>query len=321
MTPSDAQWASLFEMLHEAGLGHLLLRRSERIRAQLEEFLREYNQKLVGIPSGVLTALTLADLVEEYGRNPHRVEPLLQALAFSCTPNMLAMMWMVLMGATVETMAYTYEREKTSRLVIVVLLPDEMTRLAFESDEHWDLAILRLAGVSKTDDRPIIESFYALHVPPSEGYARLGMDRWTLRVLEWVQDYAGGFFCPSLIDARNIDEIAKATVDAVQKGWLKASAPTMLEAVSKGPTAAPSAIALLSSDAAMSVTLTANGKRALRRTRFYRRLAHASAHSLEMVRSEIKRVLAGPSPDYEPDDVAELEDQLRAIDALLHEAA
>jgi hypothetical protein len=322
MTFSDAQRSGLLEVIHEAGLGHILGRRPEVAFSRLEEFLQVYAQRHAGTPSGTLPVVTIDTLLEEHKRNSHRVAPLLQALAFNCTANMLAMMWMVLIGSTIEAIDYTYRREQTSRIEVELVLPDRLTRIRFESDEHWDLALLRLVGISKGDDQPLIETFYALHIPPSEGYARLAIDRWTVRVLEWVQDYgSGSFFCPSLIDARNLGEVATAIVDAVQKGWLKPASPKLLESVRHDPSVVPEAVALLSSDAAMSVVLTAEGKRALRRTRFYRRLAHASPHSLEMVRAEINRVLGSSSHDYDHDELAELEDELRAIEALLQDAA
>jgi hypothetical protein len=50
----------------------------------------------------------------------------------------------------------------SSHLTIVVKPPDSSTSLAFESDDHWDLAVVRLAGLSKADEQPLVEAFYAL---------------------------------------------------------------------------------------------------------------------------------------------------------------
>lgn len=67
----------------------------------------------------------------------------------------------------------------------------------------------------------------------------------------------------------------------------------------------------------MVVSLTTAGKRALRRTRFYRILAQGSADSLRMVRSELERVLSTSSlSSYTPEEIEAFEDQLLAVKAL-----
>ena len=323
MNSSENQWPRLLEMFHEAGVGHILSRHRDHVVNQLTALARVYAEKLSDAPQGVLPrSLTLDGLVDEHRRNPYRVAPVLQALAFNCSAEMLAMMWMVQQGAVVHTIDYKFERGTRSTLEVSIILPDRTTMRSFCSREHWDLAVLRLVGISKADDQPVIESFYALHIPPAEGYAKLQIDPWILRVLEWVQEYgSGSFFCASLIDSRHIDDVANATVAAVQRGWLKPSAPRELQAVSKDPDAASVAIAVLSGDAAMVVALTPTGRRALRRTRFYRILAQASAHSLRMVRSELERVLDVPDlAAHTPDEIDEFADQLLAVKALLEDA-
>jgi hypothetical protein len=324
MNSSDTEWPRLLEMFHEAGVGHLLSRHRDHVVNQLTEVARVYAEKLSDAPQGVLPkALMLEGLTDEHRRNPYRVAPVLQALAFNCSPEMLAMMWMVQQGASVHTIDYRFERGTCSTLDVSILLPDRNTMRSFHSNEHWDLAVLRLVGISKADGKPVIESFYALHIPPAEGYAKLQIDPWVARVLEWVQEYgSASFFCASLIDRRRIDDVASATVEAVRRGWLKPSAPRELQAVSQDPSAAPQAIAVLSGDAAMVVVLTPGGQRALRRTRFYRILAQASTHSLRMVRSELERVLdTSERTAHTPEEIDEFEDQLLAVKALLEDAS
>lgn len=323
MNFSSNEWTRLLEVFHEAGVGHILGRHRDHVVNQLIALTRVYAQKLSDAPPGILpNSLTLDGIITEHRRNPYRVAPVLQALAFNCSAEMLAMMWMVLQGGSIASIDYQFEQAQSSILNVSILLPDKITMRSFHSEDHFDVAVLRLIGISRADNKPVIESFYALHIPPSEGYAKLQMDPWMHRVLEWIQEYgSGGFFCASLIDSRHLDDIAKATVEAVQRGWLRASSPRELEAVSKDPTIASSAIAILAGNAAMVVSLTTAGKRALRRTRFYRILAQGSADSLRLVRSELERVLATSSlSSYSRDEIDEFEDQLLAVKALEEDA-
>ena len=43
-----------------------------------------------------------AELVHQSNTNPHRISVLLQAIAFLCSSEMLAMLWMVQLGASVK---------------------------------------------------------------------------------------------------------------------------------------------------------------------------------------------------------------------------
>ena len=158
-----AEWPALLEMFRDAGLERVLGRNGDLVMNRLAELTSCYAHNLVHVPSNILPpALTIADIVHEYHRNPHRVTPVLQALAFNCSPTMLAMMWMVQQGARVVAIDYRFERGRTSHLTIEIELPDRITHVRFDSAEHWDLAVLRLAGISKGDDQPLVESFYAL---------------------------------------------------------------------------------------------------------------------------------------------------------------
>jgi hypothetical protein len=42
---------------------------------------------------------------------------------------------------------------------------DEEATEAFESNEHWDLAMLQFVVISKVDELPVIGGFVALNVP------------------------------------------------------------------------------------------------------------------------------------------------------------
>jgi hypothetical protein len=83
------------------------------------------------------------------------------------------MVWMVLLGASIAHLSYEYERGIESILSVSIALPDRQTVLNFKSTEHWDAAVLRLAGLLKADEAPLIDSFYPLHVQRPRRIERL----------------------------------------------------------------------------------------------------------------------------------------------------
>jgi hypothetical protein len=158
----------LRRILGEMNMGVLLPRDPEldTLMARLEDFFAAYGRRAKQFRShGLPTTIDLHTFLREYDDNPHRVRVMLQAVAFLCTPDMLAMMWMVLLGSRIETLTYTYEQRRASRLTVEIVLPDRVTHQRFESEDHWDTAILRFAGISKVDEAPLIGSFYAIHLP------------------------------------------------------------------------------------------------------------------------------------------------------------
>ena len=162
----DAQWLKLVDVLHAEGLDSLSRQRNW-VEQQLTEFSKAYTARAASFPPGILPkTVTLKELLDEHARNPHRVRPILQGVAFGCSAQMLVMMWLVLLGSTIEELEYKYERKQLSQLTVKLRLPDHITDVTppFVSDEHWDFNVLKLAGTSKTGDKPTIESFYSLRI-------------------------------------------------------------------------------------------------------------------------------------------------------------
>ncbi len=139
----------------------------ERLSERLDSFFNAYAASRSRIPQeqSLPQKLNFDGFLAQYEENPHRVHVLLQALAFLCSPEMLAMMWMVLWGIPIARLSYSYLREEQSRLEIELRLHDG-TRVPFVSNTHWDAAILRFAAISQIDGQPMIESFYPLFIPP-----------------------------------------------------------------------------------------------------------------------------------------------------------
>jgi hypothetical protein len=138
----------------------------DAVTTRLDEVFDAYRRHALRLKSGGFPdSLDLTTFLREYEDNPHRVKVVLQAVASMCTPDMLAMMWMVLLGANIKTLSYTYARYHESKLNVEIVLPDGTTHLRFESEDHWDTAILRFAGISKVNDTPVIESFHPFYFP------------------------------------------------------------------------------------------------------------------------------------------------------------
>jgi hypothetical protein len=287
---------------------------------RINGFYTEYGRRMHDAPAHLLPkTASIQGLLAEYRKNPHRVRTLFQALAFGCSAPVLSMVWMVLLGANIAHLSYEYERGIHSKLSASIVLPDRQTIMNFESTEHWDAAVLRLAGLSKADSAPLIDSFYPLHMQRPRRIEHFG---WILRVLEWVRDFGGTpTFCPSVIDQDHVPEVAEAIVQAVQRGWLDPLPGGILAATRESDEAAARALAALSEDRAAAVKLTDRGTKIVlvRVTRYYQRLFSASTDSLLMVKAELERSLGAPDSGYLPEELADLKDELVAVDEILAE--
>ena len=319
MSTSEVEWNQLRKLMYAAHLGGFLERERDFVSQRLEAFAQAYARRVTGAGSttGLPSSVGITSLFEEHQKHPHRPKVLLQAVAFGCTPEILAMVWAVLQRAKIKHLAFGYERWQSSQLTCEVIFPDGSLHV-FTGQDHWDTAVLRFAGLSKADGAPVIEGFYPLHVP------RRPSDSPLLRimpVLEWVRDLGGTLpVCPSLIDSERVREIADDIVDGVKNGWVEPAPGSVLAAVRSDDAAEAEARALLAQDAAVVLRLTMEGGRALRRGHVYRQLRSASTDSLLKLRAEIERVLAMPGVDRTPDELEEIRDELAVILELLHEA-
>jgi hypothetical protein len=323
MTNQEAEWQSLLRLLDDAELGGTLGQHRVLVVERIEAFCAEYARRMRDVPAYLLPkTVSIQTLFAEHRKNPHRVRTVLQALAFGCSAPVLAMVWMVLLGASIAHLSYEYERGIESILSVSIVLPDRQTVLDFKSTEHWDAAVLRMAGLLKADEAPLIDSFYPLHVQRPRRIEHFG---WILRVLEFVRDFGGTpTFCPSVIDQDHVPEVAKAIVQAVQRGWLDPLSGGLLAAARSSDEAASKALAALSEDRATAVKLTDRGQKIVlvRVARYYQRLHSASSESLLMVKAELERNLGAPGAADSEDlseDLMDLKDELVAVDEILAE--
>ncbi|HEX3766246.1 MAG TPA: hypothetical protein VHW23_46455 [Kofleriaceae bacterium] len=160
MTPE--QRGQLEEIVSEVNLAKIF-KDLDDLGRRIEAFAVHYAQKLKVANKGAIPAplASLERVLAEYRSNPYRVEALLQAMAFGCTAEMLAMIWMSELGCTIQNLTLEYVRHDRVLLQIELRLLDAST-LQFHSTEIWDLAVLRLVGLAKSNEAPDMSGFYPM---------------------------------------------------------------------------------------------------------------------------------------------------------------
>ncbi|CAN5915835.1 hypothetical protein BH23PLA1_BH23PLA1_23740 [soil metagenome] len=103
-------------------------------------------------------------LVEEYHRNPHRVEAFLQVLGATRNPQMLVMTWRILLGAAIVSMDLSYRMmERFTLRIELEALGDTGEHDIYLSDDINDSKILRHIG-TVTSGGPMFEGLYSLNL-------------------------------------------------------------------------------------------------------------------------------------------------------------
>jgi hypothetical protein len=109
MTPE--QRAQLQQVVDEGNLGRIFKDLGDLGR-RIETFAAHYAEKSKAVARGALpaTSVSLDSVLAAFRSNPYRVQVLLQAMAFGCTPEMLAMIWMSELGCAIQKLTLDYER-------------------------------------------------------------------------------------------------------------------------------------------------------------------------------------------------------------------
>lgn len=164
---TSEQRARLQEIVNEVNLSRIF-KDIEDLGRRIEVFAAHYAQKSQAVARGALppARVSLDSVLAEFRSNPYRVQALLQAMAFLCTPEMLTLIWMSELGCTIQMLTLDYERHVHAVLNIDLRLLDAST-LRFSSAEVWDLAVLRFVGLAKADEAPEMSGFYPLFLPAS----------------------------------------------------------------------------------------------------------------------------------------------------------
>jgi hypothetical protein len=157
---SDADRTHLIALLREAGLERLV-EKLDYVVQRLEQCCFEYNARAHDInEGGIPSTVSVSEVLSQSDGDPLRVTTLLQALAFACTPTMLAMMWMVEMGAVIGEVSLEFKRRESLNLKVALSVGLGDTTVTFESSDLWDLSLFRFVGLVKGDELPIITGMF-----------------------------------------------------------------------------------------------------------------------------------------------------------------
>jgi hypothetical protein len=157
---------ALRSIVEEMGLERVF-GRGELLAGKLAEFSDAYRESAASLPSEFPRTVSVADVIRDYKENPTRVRALIQAVAFMCSPRMLAMMWMVELGATIDEATLEYRSKERCVLRVAVSLGYSQNRVEFKSDIVWDVAVFRFIGISQADGSPYLDGFYPMRMRPA----------------------------------------------------------------------------------------------------------------------------------------------------------
>ena len=141
-------------VLHAAGVGWLL---QEDKDGRLTQVLGEMDDLSVDLSRRL--APLLVDVLVEAASGPSELRPLVQLFASPTTMTARAMAYCVLHGADVKSVSFEYEMYQTAKLKVV--LSDTARTLAFETNELYDVEVLRHFGIMKSRGRPVLHGYYA----------------------------------------------------------------------------------------------------------------------------------------------------------------
>jgi hypothetical protein len=159
----QAQAMELARIVDEIGLASVFADKEDLVR-RLGAFSAAYANKAEGLPAAFPQRVGLEEILAEQQGNPGRVKLLLQAAAFHCSPEMLAMMWMVDTGADIAEVDVRFRTKKECQLNVTIHVGYSDNAVRFSSDQVWDLAVLRFVGITKADGEPLLEGFYPLRL-------------------------------------------------------------------------------------------------------------------------------------------------------------
>ena len=112
--------------------------------------------------------LTLSDVATLARHSPNKPRAFVEQLFGQGAPEMLVMVWRVLNGADIGSVHLDLAQASRFRLEII-LRPDRLgTEEKYESDDVWDLHVLRQFGISKLNGKiPLLIGFYPTWRPPA----------------------------------------------------------------------------------------------------------------------------------------------------------
>ncbi len=163
MTPDE-----LIRLIRDSGEDWLLRidsdddRSAACVRRRLDTAYAAYREKFPNPQPGE-PAFDDDAVLAEASANPHRVRALLQAIGAS-SPMMVALVWRIVQGDTIQQidMRYRYEKEFQLRVTVENDLAGRDVSFAFDRIE--DATFLRHLGIMRAGDEPIFDGYYALNL-------------------------------------------------------------------------------------------------------------------------------------------------------------
>jgi hypothetical protein len=107
--------------------------------------------------------LTPETLIAEYRRNPHKVNAFLQVIGSVATPDILVMVWRILLGMNIAELTLNYLSEQSFNMTVRLSSQGGGDEI-YESHDIDDAVILRHLSVMKMDNKPIFDGFYPLNL-------------------------------------------------------------------------------------------------------------------------------------------------------------
>lgn len=163
MTTVDAP--DLAAIVEDAGLSRVL-HDLDGLARRFDRLTANYGALAQVVPRGALPspAPSLDSLRRAYPNEPYLLQSLLQAIAFSCSDKALLTIALSNAGCTIGRITLDYTRRKAVTLDIALQLLDGKTEHSFSSDDVWDLAVLRMLGLSTSGGTPLVDGFFPLHI-------------------------------------------------------------------------------------------------------------------------------------------------------------
>ncbi len=103
---------------------------------------------------------TQPDLLNELRAAPELMRPFIHSFTTAKTAPIRAMIYFILKGASVKEVKFHYLAKRQSSLTVTIRLLSGQEE-TFESDEFWDVELLRHFGLAKAGGKPLIDGYYS----------------------------------------------------------------------------------------------------------------------------------------------------------------
>lgn len=154
----------LTQLIHDSK--HDWVLRSEATAAEaIVKMLDRFDQACTGYCERFPTAslqLNDATVFRQAIDNPHRIEALLQTLAF-CTPLVAVMAWRIMYGDTIARISMIYRDSEMFKLSIAVKGYDDGREVEFEFDDIEDATVLQHIAIMRINNKPVFDGYYCTH--------------------------------------------------------------------------------------------------------------------------------------------------------------